>query len=107
MAQEESPEYNYWNGCSTGGRQGYLLAQELGNELDGILANAPAMYWTRFATAQMWCEIAMFEEAGEQPAGAIAPASDREAGAQSSSLEGHGGRIAAGRAADAALLMRQ
>ena len=34
--------YNYWNGCSTGGRQGYLLAQELGDELEGILANAPA-----------------------------------------------------------------
>ena len=33
------PLYNYWNGCSTGGRQGYLLAQELGNELDGILAS--------------------------------------------------------------------
>ena len=35
------PAYNYWNGCSTGGRQGYVLAQELPNELDGILANAP------------------------------------------------------------------
>ena len=31
-----------------------LLAQELGNQLDGVLANAPAMYWTRFQTAQMW-----------------------------------------------------
>jgi hypothetical protein len=51
------PVYNYWNGCSTGGRQGYLLAQELGRELDGILANAPAMYWTRFQTAQMWGQI--------------------------------------------------
>src|ERR1044071_3978689 len=48
------PAYNYWNGCSTGGRQGYVLAQELPNELDGILANAPAIYWTRFQTAQMW-----------------------------------------------------
>jgi hypothetical protein len=53
------PAYDYWNGCSTGGRQGYLLAQELGKELDGILANAPAMYWTRFQTAQMWGQIAM------------------------------------------------
>jgi hypothetical protein len=68
------PAYNYWNGCSTGGRQGYLLAQELGEELDGILANAPAMYWTRFQTAQMWGEIAMFELAGETPPGAIPPA---------------------------------
>jgi hypothetical protein len=70
----ERPVFNYWNGCSTGGRQGYLLAQELGDELDGILASAPAMYWTRFQTAQMWGEIAMFERAGETPPGAIAPA---------------------------------
>jgi hypothetical protein len=67
------PLHNYWNGCSTGGRQGYLLAQELGDELDGILANAPAMYWTRFQTAQMWGEIAMFELADENPPGAIPP----------------------------------
>jgi hypothetical protein len=58
------PAYNYWNGCSTGGRQGYLLAQELGWELDGILANAPAMYWTRFQTAQMWGQIVMKDLAG-------------------------------------------
>lgn len=58
------PAYNYWNGCSTGGRQGYLLAQELAGELDGILANAPAIYWTRFQTAQMWGQIAMKDLVG-------------------------------------------
>src|SRR5215831_4519705 len=58
------PVYNYWNGCSTGGRQGYLLAQELGKELQGILANAPAIYWTRFQTAQMWGQIVMKELLG-------------------------------------------
>lgn len=61
---EMKPAYNYWNGCSTGGRQGYVLAQELGNELDGILANAPAMYWTRFQTAQMWGQIVMKDLVG-------------------------------------------
>jgi hypothetical protein len=65
------PDYNYWNGCSTGGRQGYLLAQELGQELDGVLANSPAMYWTRFQTAQMWGQLAMFGLAGETPAGPV------------------------------------
>jgi hypothetical protein len=55
----QAPTYNYWNGCSTGGRQGYVLGQELPNELDGILAGAPAMYWTRFQTAQMWGQIVM------------------------------------------------
>lgn len=59
-----APRYNYWNGCSTGGRQGYLLAQELGEELEGILAGDPAMYWTRFQTAQMWGQIAMRELVG-------------------------------------------
>src|SRR5262249_48056472 len=60
----KKPSYNYWNGCSTGGRQGYLLAQELGDELDGILANAPAIYWTRFQTAQMWGQIVMKDLTG-------------------------------------------
>jgi hypothetical protein len=58
------PAYNYWNGCSTGGRQGYVLAQELASELDGVLANAPAMYWTRFQTAQMWGQIVMKDLVG-------------------------------------------
>jgi hypothetical protein len=62
--------YNYWNGCSTGGRQGYLLAQELPDELEGIVANAPAINWTRFQTAQMWGQIVMKELTG----GPIAPA---------------------------------
>jgi hypothetical protein len=61
---EMQPAYNYWNGCSTGGRQGYVLAQELGTELDGILANAPAIYWTRFQTAQMWGQVVMREMLG-------------------------------------------
>ncbi len=59
-----APAYNYWNGCSTGGRQGYVLAQELPGELDGILANAPAIFWTRFQTAQMWGQIVMKDLVG-------------------------------------------
>lgn len=58
------PAYNYWNGCSTGGRQGYVLAQELARELDGVLANAPAIYWTRFQTAQMWGQVVMKDLVG-------------------------------------------
>jgi feruloyl esterase len=61
----KEPNYNYWNGCSTGGHQGYALAQTLAGELDGILASAPAMYWTRFQTAQMWGQIAMYDIARE------------------------------------------
>ena len=73
----KAPKYNYWNGCSTGGHQGYALAQTLADELDGVLANAPAMYWTRFQTAQMWGQIAMYDIAkgvigGLSPGGKLA-----------------------------------
>jgi pimeloyl-ACP methyl ester carboxylesterase len=66
----EKPAYNYWNGCSTGGRQGYLLAQEMPDALNGIVADSPAIYWTRFQTAQMWGEIVMKQLVGHP----IAPA---------------------------------
>ncbi len=59
------PLYNYWNGCSTGGHQGMDVAQNFAGEVQGILASAPAMYWTRFATAQQWGQIAMYDIANE------------------------------------------
>jgi tannase/feruloyl esterase len=45
---------NYWNGCSTGGRQGMELAQKYGDEFDGIYAGVPAMNWNRFQTGELW-----------------------------------------------------
>jgi hypothetical protein len=55
---------NYWNGRSTGVRHGYLLAQELGGELEGVLADAPAIYQVRFHTARIWGQIAVKELTG-------------------------------------------
>jgi hypothetical protein len=45
---------NYWNGCSTGGRQGMEMAQKYGDQFDGILAGSPAMNWNRFQTGELW-----------------------------------------------------
>ena len=38
---------NYWDGCSTGGRQGLVLASKYGDDFDGFLIGAPHTNHTR------------------------------------------------------------
>ena len=41
-----APSRSYFVGCSTGGRQGLMEAQRFPADYDGIVAGAPANYWT-------------------------------------------------------------
>jgi hypothetical protein len=59
-----APTYAYWNGCSTGGRQGLRMAQDYPDDYDGILAGAPAIHWDRFQAAMIWHTIAQVHENG-------------------------------------------
>ncbi len=61
----EAAAYAYWNGCSTGGREGLMLAQRHPDAYDGILAGAPAVNWDRFIPSLLWPQVVMDEELGE------------------------------------------
>jgi len=60
-------KYSYWDGFSTGGRQGHKLAQLHPDDFDGILAGAPAFNWTRFITNELYPQIVVQRDLGGVP----------------------------------------
>jgi feruloyl esterase len=51
---EKPAQRAYWNGCSTGGRQGLMEALRYPADYDGIVAGAPVNYRTHQLTAELW-----------------------------------------------------
>src|SRR5436190_748847 len=58
------PAFSYWNGCSTGGRQGLMAVQRFPEEYDGLVIGAPAINWDRFIPAELWPQIVMNNTVG-------------------------------------------
>lgn len=58
------PRFSYWTGCSTGGRQGWIMAQRHPEEYDGYLTGSPAFNWDRFIPAELWGQVVMKDEVG-------------------------------------------
>jgi len=50
----EGPELSYFSGCSDGGHEALMEAQRFPEEFDGIIAGAPANFWTHQSTAWIW-----------------------------------------------------
>jgi feruloyl esterase len=56
------PKLSYWVGCSSGGKQGLKEAQKFPADYDGIVAGAPANYWTHLVTYSLWDGVATLKD---------------------------------------------
>ncbi len=66
----KAPQRSYFASCSDGGREGLMEAQRFPDDYDGIVAGAPANFWTHLLAAAAWDNQALLAD----PASYIAPA---------------------------------
>lgn len=50
----EHPRHSYFASCSNGGRQALMEAQRFPADYDGIMAGAPANFWTHLLASALW-----------------------------------------------------
>ena len=62
-----APQYDYFNGCSTGGRQALKEAQMFPNDFDGIIAGDPANYWVELNFGQLWPYLVNHPQSSSTP----------------------------------------
>jgi feruloyl esterase len=79
-----APRLSYFVGGSNGGREALMTAQRYPDDFDGILADGPAILWSRLSATWVWTEQALksdpasFIAANKLPAiqAAVVPACD-------------------------------
>ncbi len=55
----QAAAYSYFNGCSDGGREALMEAQRFPEDFNGIIAGAPANFWTHLMVGMVWNEQAL------------------------------------------------
>ena len=85
-------QHAYFASCSNGGRQALMEAQRFPGDYDGIIAGAPANYWTHLVTSAIWqLQATTQDSASYIPADklpAIAKAVDSACDAQDGTSDG-------------------
>jgi feruloyl esterase len=68
----DHPQHSYFASCSDGGREALMEAQRFPQDYDGILAGAPANFWTHLLAGTMWVvQATTLDQASYIPAGKI------------------------------------
>jgi hypothetical protein len=84
----DAPKRSYFNSCSNGGRQALMEAERYPADYDGIIAGAPANYWTHLvSSAGAGVKATLSESAAYIPAAKL-PAIQAAALAQCDALDG-------------------
>ena len=65
----KDPSQSYFVGCSDGGREALMEAQRYPEDFAGIIAGAPANFWSHLFTGFVWNEQALLKD----PASSIPP----------------------------------
>jgi feruloyl esterase len=68
----DNPQRSYFASCSDGGREALMEAQRFPQDYDGILAGAPANFWTHLLVDAIWVtEATTLDQASYIPAGKL------------------------------------
>jgi len=82
------PQHSYFGACSNGGREALMEAQRYPEDYDGILAGAPANYWTHLLTEAISNAQALTFEAGSYIPSSKLPAIARAVNAACDAKDG-------------------